>query len=62
MAWRWEPLLADEAFQAAVLKAAAELGDTGNKHKAAKHVADNRAMYGLPTAPFRGWCGLAGKP
>ncbi len=48
--------------RAADQKAAAELGDTGNKHKAAKHVAENRAAYGLPVTPFRGWCGLAGKP
>lgn len=58
--WRWEPLLADEAFAAAVKKAEAE---TGMPHpKAAKHVTENRAQYGLPTKPFRGYCGLAGKP
>jgi hypothetical protein len=63
MAWRWEPLMADEAFKVAVQKAAAEMGDTSTgRHKAAQHVMANRAEYGLPTKPFDGFCGLANKP
>lgn len=63
MSWRWEPLLADDRFAAAVKAAAEELGDTSpGRHKAAKHVIANRAAYGLPEKPFRGWCGLASKP
>jgi len=62
MAWRWEPLMADEAFKVAVQKVAAEMGDTSNgRHKAAQHVMANRAAYGLPTQPFDGYCGLGGK-
>jgi hypothetical protein len=63
MAWRWLPLQADDDFKNAVVKAAAELGDTSNgKHKAAAHVIANRAKYGLPEKPFEGFCGKAGKP
>ena len=63
MAWRWQPLLADDAFVAAVAKAANTLGDKSPSHtKAVKHVRENRAEYGLPTKPFLGFCGLASKP
>ena len=63
MAWRWLPLMADDAFKAAVIKAATEIGDTSNgRHKASQHVIANRAAYGLPTQPFDGYCGLAGAP
>jgi hypothetical protein len=63
MAWRWLPLMADEAFKAAVIKAAADIGDTTeNKHKAAKHVTMNRDEYGLSTKPFDGFYGMADQP
>jgi hypothetical protein len=63
MAWRWLPLMADDAFKNAFIKAAKDIGDTSeNKHKAAKHVTENRAAYGLPVVPFDGFCGLAGRP
>ena len=63
MAWRWMPLMADNDWGIAVKKAAAEIGDTTpSRSKAAAHVNANRAKYGLPEKPFRGYCGLAGKP
>ena len=63
MAWRWLPLMADDAFKNAVVKAAEEIGDKSeNKIKSARHVTENRAKYGLPTEPFDWFCGLAGKP
>ena len=63
MAWRWLPLMADDAWVEAVKKAADDIGDkTTNRAKAAAHVNANRDAYGLPTKPFSGYCGLAGKP
>ena len=59
MAWRWQPLQADAAFMAAVKT----LEDAGTpKAKAGKMVHDDPSAYGLPSKPFRGWCGLASKP
>lgn len=61
MAWRWQPLMTDDAWVAAVKKAAEDIKDaSSNRMKAAKHVNDHRAEYGLPTKPTRGYCGLAG--
>ncbi len=63
MAWRWLPLTCDPDWVAAMRKAAEELGDkTPGRDKAAAHVNANRKAYGLTEAPFRGYCGLAGKP
>ena len=61
MAWRWKPLMADDAFKEAIQKAAEELGDRNPKRfKSLEHVIANRADYGLPTVPYLGYCGLAG--
>jgi hypothetical protein len=63
MAWRYRPHPADDQWIEAVRKASEEIGDTSpNRMKAAKHVSQNRAKYGLPVIPTHGWCGLAGKP
>lgn len=63
MMWRWQPLLADDAFKEAVKKAAEKLGDKSpSRKKAVQHVIDNRSDYGLPDKPYRGFCGLAGEP
>jgi hypothetical protein len=63
MAWRYKDHATDERWTAAVKKAAAELNDTSpSRTRAAQAVMANRAKYGLPIIPERGWCGLAGKP
>ena len=64
LAWRWvEVNVADDAFIAAVKVAAEKIGDTTpSRTKAVREVIDNRAAYGLPTEPTRGYCGLAGVP
>lgn len=63
MAWRWQELMADDAWIEAVKKAAVELDDkTPGRSKASAHVNKNRAAYGLPSEPYLGYCGLAGKP
>ena len=63
MAWRWQPLLADDAFKDAVIKAREDLKLTGSlkQDDAAKHVTANREKYGLPPKPYLGYCGLAGE-
>lgn len=63
MAWRWQELMTDDNWIEAVKKAAFEMDDkTPSRAKAAAHVNKNRALYGLPDRPYRGYCGLAGKP
>lgn len=63
MAWRWLPLMADEAFKNAIIKAVVDIDDKSeNKTRATRHVMTHRAEYGLPEKPFAGYCGLAGKP
>lgn len=58
--WRWKALTVDDGpFKSAVSKAMAD----GMTHKAAvAHVMDNRRDLGIPDTPYRGWCGLGGKP
>ncbi len=60
MAWRWQPLQADQPFLDAVKK---RMDDTKEAHpKAVKYVRAHLAELGLPNKPFRGYCGLAGQP
>ncbi len=63
MAWRWQPLLADDAFKDAVIEAREDLKQTGASRQddAVKHVIKNREKYGLPPKPHLGYCGLAGE-
>jgi len=62
MAWRWQPLLADDAFKEAVIKRREETKDTGsNQKQAVEYVMANRARYNLPEKPYLGYCGLAGE-
>jgi hypothetical protein len=58
MAWRWQPLMADQPFLDAVKERMDESGE--NTSKATKFVRANLALYDLPDKPFRGMCGLAG--
>jgi hypothetical protein len=64
MAWRWvEFNVVDDAFVEAVKKCAEEIGDTNpSRTKSSREVMENRERYGLPTAPTKGYCGLAGVP
>ena len=60
MGWRWQPLMADQPFLDAV-KLVMER-DKLPHPKAARYVGDNRAEFNLPTEPYLGHCGRAGKP
>jgi hypothetical protein len=61
MAWRWIPLNANTPEYIAALKECEkERGMTAKG--AAKYVLENKAEFALPTKPFEGYCGLAGKP
>lgn len=61
--WRLRPHVADESWTLAVIRAAKDIDDkSANGAKAAKHVAANRAKYGLPVNPTHGWCGLGTRP
>lgn len=58
MAWRWQPLMVDDAFKEAVKRRA----EAASEHptKAASYVAENRKEFGLPDKAHLGYCGLAG--
>jgi len=58
--WRWSPVSAKEpAFVRAIKGRMAE----GHSHKDAVAWVSERAVeLGVPTAPYRGWCGLGGEP
>lgn len=58
MAWRWQPLQADQPFMDAVKARTEETGETMSK--ATKYVRAHLAELGLPDKPYRGICGLAG--
>jgi len=61
MAWRWSPLMANTPEYIEALKTCEN--ERGMKHRdAAIYVNTHRAEFGLPTKPFSGYCGLAGKP
>ena len=58
MAWRWQPLQADQPFMDAVKARMEEAGEPMSK--ATKYVRAHLAELGLPDKPYRGICGLAG--
>ena len=61
MAWRWVPLKVTPEYLDAVRTVAEETGEKPPFAKAARTVADGPGKLGLPSKPFRGFCGLAGK-
>ena len=68
MAWRWRPLMADDAFLNAVKTVMNKLMKEKKMlrlpahNEAVKIVTKDRKGHGLPDKPFEGWCGLAGEP
>lgn len=65
--WRWLPfVVTDPGYLAACKKAMTMPNPTTGKplgqQGAASWVNSHRADFGLPEAPYRGWCGLGGKP
>lgn len=63
MNWRWQPLMVTAEWIAAVRKRADEMKEqTPGRPKAAAYVNAHRSEFNLPDQPFRGYCGLAGKP
>lgn len=62
-AWRWRPLLTSEPGYKEAVAAATKLPkDKRGGLKPAEFVNANRKAYNLPTEPYVGWCGLAGRP
>ena len=64
--WRWKPLAVSEpGYKEAVNKVMQKKADGGMDlphTKAAKYVNEHRSEFGLPEAPYLGWCGFGGKP
>ncbi len=58
--WRWQPVMADDpAFK---LAGSVVMKNGASPNAATAKVWANREEYGVPTAPYRGWCGLGGEP
>ena len=62
MVWRWVPLTITPEYLDAVRALAEATAEKAPFAKAARAVADKPEAHGLPSKPFRGFCGLAGKP
>ena len=62
MAWRWVPLKVTPEYLDAVRALAEETAEKAPFAKAARAIADKPEAHGLPSEPFCGGCGLAGKP
>ena len=65
--WRWKAFeVTDPGYMAACAKAMtmpdAATGKPMGQKLAAGYVNTHRAEFGIPEAPYRGWCGLGGKP
>lgn len=60
--WRWQPIAAnDPRVTAALAKIAKELGGGPNRTKQATEILmKDRAAYGVPTEPEKGFCGAGG--
>ncbi len=58
--WRWQPVMSDDpAFKLAV---SVVMKNGASPNAATAKVWANREKYGVPTEPYRGWCGLGGEP
>lgn len=62
MAWRWVSLKVTPEYLDAVRVFAEATGEKTPFAKAARAVADDPETHGLPSEPFSGYCGRAGKP
>jgi hypothetical protein len=60
--WRWQPITTDHpAFVAAYETLKANMPNAAHATRM-KNIMDNRAAYGIPTKPERGFCGAGGQP
>lgn len=67
--WRWAELTTDEpGFKEAIQREARRMAEADGAAVVSRHkqavaaVMADRPAFGLPDKPYRGWCGLAGKP
>ena len=61
--WRWRPLLVSEpGYKEACAEASKMTKDERGDLTPAEYVNSNRDKYNLPSKPYLGYCGMAGRP